>query len=172
MYPLLRIAGLVGPWLRPGAKVPLLAEVRTDFRVQPQDLDTNLHMNNGRFLTLMDLGRLDFLSQTGLLWPVTRQRYLVVLGASQMVYLRSLQLWQRFTLHTRLESWDDKWFVMAQRFEHDGKVCAQGRVRGVFRRDGKTCPPGEVLAACGHPEARSPTPSPATEAWLQSLRVR
>lgn len=172
MYPLLRIAGLVGPWLRPGAKVPLFAEVRTDFRVHPHDLDTNLHLNNGRFLTLMDLGRLDWLGKTGLMWPVTRRRYLVVLGASQMVYLRSLQLFQRFQLYTRLESFDAKWFVMAQRFERGGRICAQGRVRGVFRRNNRTVPATQVLADCGLPDVRSPTPSAATEAWLQSLRTR
>lgn len=172
MYPLLRIARLLGPWARSGAPVPLDAEIRTDFRVQPQDLDTNLHMNNGRFSTLMDLGRLDWLSKTGLMPAVTRQKYLVVLGASQMVFLRSLQLWQRFELYTKLESWDAKWFIMTQRFERSGKVCAQGRVRGVFRRDRQTISTTEVLASCGHPNETSPQPSAATQAWLQALRTR
>ena len=31
------------------------------FRVLPNDLDSNLHMNNGRYLTIMDLGRTDAL---------------------------------------------------------------------------------------------------------------
>ena len=32
-------------------------------RVWPNDLDTNAHMNNGRYLTLMDLGRFDLMTQ-------------------------------------------------------------------------------------------------------------
>ena len=36
------------------------------FRVWPGDLDLNVHMNNGRYLTVMDLGRLDLMARTGL----------------------------------------------------------------------------------------------------------
>ncbi|MDB5490660.1 MAG: Mesenchymal stem cell protein, partial [Micavibrio sp.] len=32
---------------------------RIRLRVYPNDLDSNLHMNNGRYLTVMDLGRLN-----------------------------------------------------------------------------------------------------------------
>ena len=47
----------------------LLSKTRTSimeihalwFTVLPNDLDTNLHMNNGRYLTIMDLGRTDAL---------------------------------------------------------------------------------------------------------------
>ena len=38
------------------------------FRVWPHDLDTSLHMNNGRYWTLMDLGRADLMIRSGL-WP-------------------------------------------------------------------------------------------------------
>ena len=33
----------------------LLGESVLSFRVMPGDLDVNLHMNNGRYLTLMDM---------------------------------------------------------------------------------------------------------------------
>ena len=39
---------------------------RLTFDVWPNDLDTNLHMNNGRYLTIMDLGRLDLTLRMGL----------------------------------------------------------------------------------------------------------
>src|SRR3990170_2263282 len=37
------------------------------FRVWPHDLDLSLHMNNGRYLTIMDQGRLDVMVQSGFL---------------------------------------------------------------------------------------------------------
>ena len=43
---------------------PLGTSVRRG-RVWPTDLDVSLHMNNGRYLTLMDLGRLDLMLRTG-----------------------------------------------------------------------------------------------------------
>ncbi|HEV2566447.1 MAG TPA: hypothetical protein VGU19_15340 [Microvirga sp.] len=39
---------------------------RLTFRVWPHDLDTSLHMNNGRYWTLMDLGRTDMMIRSGL----------------------------------------------------------------------------------------------------------
>jgi acyl-CoA thioesterase FadM len=41
----------------------LLGESVVRFRVWPGDLDFNLHMNNGRYLTLMGLGRLDLMAR-------------------------------------------------------------------------------------------------------------
>src|SRR6185503_3961101 len=34
-------------------------ESNLSLRVWPNDLDLNIHVNNGRYLTLMDLGRMD-----------------------------------------------------------------------------------------------------------------
>ena len=36
------------------------------FLVWPNDLDVNVHMNNGRFLSIMDLGRFDLSFRTDL----------------------------------------------------------------------------------------------------------
>ena len=36
------------------------------FRAWPTDLDPSLHVNNGRYLALMDLGRLDLMVGAGL----------------------------------------------------------------------------------------------------------
>ena len=168
----LRLLALLGSYIVPRTPVPLTAETITRFRVLPHDLDTNLHMNNGRFLTLMDLGRLDYMAKVGMLWPVTKRKVQTVLGASQMVYLRPLLLGQRFELATKLECWDDKWFVMRQTFRLGQQTCAFGRVRGVFRHGGRSLPPGEVLEACGMGAVQSPTPSAATAGWLEGLKRR
>lgn len=39
---------------------------RLPFRAWAHDLDTSLHMNNGRYWTLMDLGRTDLMLRMGL----------------------------------------------------------------------------------------------------------
>ncbi|HEX8430337.1 MAG TPA: thioesterase family protein, partial [Longimicrobium sp.] len=61
------LAALRRPRLR-----PLDLSVVT-FRVFPNDLDVNFHMNNGRYLTLMDLGRLDLLLRLGILRELRRR---------------------------------------------------------------------------------------------------
>ena len=47
---------------------------RLTFRVWPHDLDTSLHMNNGRYWTLMDLGRTDIMIRSGLWRPILEER--------------------------------------------------------------------------------------------------
>jgi acyl-CoA thioesterase FadM len=139
------------------------------FRVLPNDLDLNLHMNNGRYLTVMDLGRLDFMRQTGLLWPTLRRGWLPVLGATQMVYLRPLKFWQSYSIETEMEYWDEKWFVMRQRFWSGGKLMAVGRVRGLMRSSQGNIPPQQILEAAGSRDLCSPPASPDLTHWLQSL---
>ena len=39
-----------------GQRLGVLDSSILTFRVWPNDLDINLHMNNGRYLTIMDLG--------------------------------------------------------------------------------------------------------------------
>ena len=59
-------------------RIGLLDESAVGFRVLPGDLDVNVHLNNGRYLALMDLGRFDLLIRGGLLrprsLPVTRDQ--------------------------------------------------------------------------------------------------
>ena len=55
----------------------LLEESRISFRVLPNDCDINGHLNNGRYLSFMDLGRLHLVAQIGLLRVILRRRWLL-----------------------------------------------------------------------------------------------
>lgn len=151
------------------AQAAVTDEVITRFRVLPNDLDTNMHMNNGRYQTLMDLGRLDFMAKTGMMWPILRKGLLPVLGASQMTYLRPLLLWQRFELHTRLSFYDEKWFVMTQRFMANGRLAAQGQVRGIFRHGKNNVAPKEVMALAGRQAPEGLKASAEVAEWMANL---
>jgi acyl-CoA thioesterase FadM len=157
-------------WLLFSPLVPaqLNSITRTKFRCWPADLDLNLHMNNGRFLTLMDLGRLDFMRCSGLLWPCLKRRWLPVLGATQMTFLRPIKLWQTFVIESEIEYWDDKWIVMRQRFTDNGRLLAVGRIRGIFRGPQGNVAPARLLELIGH--SGDPPPLPAEVAsWLATL---
>ena len=102
------------------------------FRVWPNDCDINLHLNNGRYLTFMDLGRMHLLAQIGLLRELPRRRWAPVLSAAEINFIRPLRPFQKFDLVTRLLTWDEKYFYMEQRFEADGRLCALALVKGLF----------------------------------------
>jgi acyl-CoA thioesterase FadM len=73
---------LVIPWLRVARD--LLATTRVTIRVWPNDLDTNMHVNNGRYLTLADLGRADWFIRTGVYATSKRLGIFPVVGAAGM----------------------------------------------------------------------------------------
>lgn len=133
---------------RAGAFEPF-GEARLTFRVLPTDLDFNLHMNNARYLSLMDLGRVDLLNRLGLLRLAFRGRWLPVLGAVSIRYQRPLHLFERVDLVTRIVGWDEKWFYLEQRFEREGKPIATAHARGLVRDREGSIPMSRVLQELG-----------------------
>jgi acyl-CoA thioesterase FadM len=109
-------------------------------RVLPTDLDLNLHLNNGRYLTLMDLGRVDLIVRMGVVGELRRRRWNPVIASLTVRFRRSLGLWQTFAIHTRLVCWDERWFYMEQRFVRQGEEVARAIVKAAF-----VGPEGRVL---------------------------
>jgi acyl-CoA thioesterase FadM len=133
-----------------GARLQPLDESVVSFRVFPNDLDTNLHMNNGRYLTLMDLGRLDLLFRLGVVREVRRRRWNPVVASLAIRYRRSLEPWQKYELRTRLVGWDDRWFFMEQRFTRGGELMAHAIVKALFVGPGGRVAPQELVDATGY----------------------
>lgn len=94
LYQLLR-----RPWRRP---ISVLEASNLQIRCWPSDLDFNFHMNNGRYLSLMDLGRLDLVARSGLLATMIKRRWRPVLGAAQIRFLKPIGPGQVFRLETRV----------------------------------------------------------------------
>lgn len=104
------------------------------FRVMPHDLDTNIHMTNSRYLSFMDLGRVDQLVRTGL-WRTCKEKgWLPMAAGIQIRYRRELRPLARFTLETRFKCWDDKWWIIEQLFLVNGEIAAVALVKTLFLR--------------------------------------
>lgn len=132
---------------------------RLPMRVLPTDLDLNRHMNNGVFLSVLDLGRFDLLIRNGI-WDIVRERgwYPVVVSES-ITFRRSLTLWQKFVIETRVSGYDDKAVFVDQRIVVDGEIFAQAVIRARFlRKTGGTVAVAELIDAIGTvpPELRIP----------------
>ncbi|RFA26157.1 thioesterase [Alkalilimnicola ehrlichii] len=138
------------------------------FRVWPNDLDMNMHMNNGRYLTLMDLGRTDLMLRNGLAKAIVKQRWMAVIASVMIRYRRSLLPFQPFELHTRMLCWDDKWFFMEQRIVRNGRTVTIALVKGVVRRSGGYVAPAEFLEKGFGKAVESPEMPESVLAWLRS----
>lgn len=119
-------------------------------RVWPTDLDINLHLTNSRYLALMDLGRIELLLRIGVMGKVLKRRWLPVISIATLRFRREIGPFERFTLHTRLLGWDEKWFYMEQRFETGRGVAAVGIVKGLFRGPKGNVPSQQLVALTGY----------------------
>ena len=136
----------------------LLEESRVAFRVLPTDCDINFHMNNGRYLSLMDLGRVHLMQQLGAIRIMFRKRWMPVLAAADINFIRQLAPFQKFELVTRIVTWDEKYCYMEQRFESEGALCAHAYVKGLFLQAGRRVANSAVVAELGYRESAPPMP--------------
>ena len=72
-------------------------------RVLPNDLDLNGHMNNGRYLTLIDLMLVEYFVRIGFARVLLKRGWRPMAGGSFITYRRGLAPLQAYTLRFRLE---------------------------------------------------------------------
>lgn len=158
---------------RGGLTLP--AEVsRISFRVWPHDLDLSFHMNNGRYLTLMDLGRIDVMVRSGLWREVMKNKWTPIASAIAIRFRRELRPFQKFYLETRLACWDKDLVVMEQTFfiaggARDGQAAARAFFKGgIYDRSGTKFIAIEQLMGLIGASGASPPASADIEAFLHA----
>jgi len=114
------------------SRCTLLGPVDTQFRVLPNDLDALLHMNNGVYLTLMDLGRTDLLLRSDAFSKLRKKGWYPVLAGETIRFKKSLTLFQRFTIRTRVVGWDERSIYLEQQFIAKDKLIAKAVVDARF----------------------------------------
>jgi acyl-CoA thioesterase FadM len=150
--------------IMPLPRIGVLDEDVLRMRVWPQDIDFNLHLNNARYLSFMDYGRVHLTAASGLLTPALRQRWVPLVGSISITYRRSLGLFARFTLSTRVLCWDEKWIYMEQVFQSQEGLAAIAWVKGLFRGAEGNIPPQQAVDLVA-PGLISPAVPEALEQW-------
>jgi len=146
------------------ARCQPLGPTRKRFRVWPADLDVLLHVNNGVYLTMLDVARVDLLLRAGLAARLWRKGYYPVVAAETIRFRRSLQLFQAFEVETVIIGWDEKAFLIQHRFLRGEELVAEAIVRSRFlKRGGGSVGSREILELADHSE-----PSPALPAWIDA----
>jgi acyl-CoA thioesterase FadM len=151
--------------LRLGRSLPPTAIGRIRLTTLPTDIDVLRHMNNGRYLSLFDLGRWDLLVRTGLADAMRRNGWYAVVSSETVTFRKSLELWQRFVVESRLLGHDDKALYLEHRAVVDGEVYARAIIRArMLKRKGGTLSHEELFAAVGRPDDL-PDVSPWVHDW-------
>jgi acyl-CoA thioesterase FadM len=158
------LKALRAPRILPGDAVELT------LRVMPTDLDLNGHMNNGRYLTMVDLALATIFIRSGFMKLCLSQRWQPVGGGSVVYFRRALTVFQRYTLRFTVAGWDEIWTYGRFEFLRNGELCANGFVKGAATSRHGLVPSAEIYPVLGYRE-----PSPAFPddllAWIAADRL-
>lgn len=137
-------------------RIPVTAlESRLSLRTLPNDLDVNLHMNNGRYLTICDLNRVDLFIRTGLLKIMLKKKWMPMVADHTMTYKKPLKMLERFDVSLTVTHWDEKFFYMTHTFTSGERVVAEGTSKAVIRAREGVVKPAEVILAVGREMERA-----------------
>lgn len=170
MYPYLRMMKEILKF-RGRPLAPLETHVSTHL-CWPWDIDPWRELNNGRTLTLYDLGRIPMAGRTGL-HRVARARGwgLAVAGAS-VRYRRRVKVMDRIEMRSRLVGWDGRFVYMDQSMWVRGECTSQALIRSAVTQGARgIVPPSELAVALGMAPESPPLPD-WVRAWIEADAVR
>lgn len=142
-------------------------------RVWPNDLDLNMHVNSGRYLSFMDIGRVELIARMRLLRKALGKGWRPINGGTMITFRRSLLLWERFTVRTRILCWDEKWFYFEHIIERgNGDLAAIASARALLRGPEGNVPPASLIALAGRGEVASPPLPEHLARWREAEIAR
>jgi acyl-CoA thioesterase FadM len=145
-------------------------ESRLTFRCLPTDIDSNVHLNNARYMMLADLGRIDIFLRAGLLGLARRNGWAPIMGGLQSVYVREIRLWRKFDVVSTLETWEGTQVIGRHRFllESGETAALVMTTAGVYDARGRRFVPiDDIVAALGSKATPRP-PNEAERIFMQS----
>lgn len=114
------------------SRCSVLGPCITELRVWPNDLDVNLHVNNGVYLTYADLGRVDLMLRADVFSKIRKNGWYPVVASESIQFRKSLKLGQRFTMTTRLVGWADYSLYIEQVFKRQDEHIATLMIDAIF----------------------------------------
>jgi len=159
MYPVIRMIKALAAGRR--QPVGLLDTVVSQHIAWPWDIDPWKDLNNGRTLTLFDLGRIQLAQASGLNGALLKNRWGIVVAGNTTRYRKRITMFQRFEMRTRVVGWDHRFVYMEQAMWRGDECCNHILVRGAVTSRTGIVPPEKVVAALG-----ADTVSPELPAWV------
>jgi acyl-CoA thioesterase FadM len=142
------------------------------FTVMPWDCDLNVHLNAGRFVSFMDIARIELMGRMRVFSPIIKRGWRPIMGGCVMRYRRSLLPFERFDVRTRILGWDEKWYYIEHVVERQGALCAIGTMRLLIRGKDGNIPPSEVNTLTNEGDIASPPLPEFVQRWRELENAR
>lgn len=162
MYPFIRVISSIHAARRmPGMPVGGVHVSR--HRCWPQDIDHWRELNNGRALTLYDMGRLALGERSGTAAALRREGWGLTVAGSTIRYRRRVRLLDRIEMRSRVIGWDRRFLYFGQSMWVRGECANSVLLRMAVTSASGIVDPARLAAAMG----RDPV-SPELPEWVQA----
>ena len=162
MYPIIRTIKEVLKAKRMPALGPLGTHV-SYHRCWPQDIDYYLEMNNGRVLTMLDLGRTGLAERAGLLRALAKNGWGLTVAGSSIRYRKRIRPFVKFRTVSKSVGWDERFVYLEQSIWIGDDCAVQALFRTAVTDKNGIVRPERFMAAMGLRD-----PSPDLPDWVQN----
>jgi acyl-CoA thioesterase FadM len=139
----------------------------------PWDLDIWLELNNGRAMTLYDLGRTMNAQRVGLVGAIARRKWGLTMAGSTVRFRRRVRGFEKFEMRSRAVCWDDKFIYLEQSiWKKNGECASHVMFRSAVTDKNGIVAPALVLEEMGHADAVSPPMPDWIAAWRDADAIR
>ena len=165
MYPFIRMSwGMLKA--RRQSELPIEGVHHSAHICLPWDIDFWMELNNGRTLTLYDLGRLPLAQRTGLIATLAKKKWGLTVAGSVVRYRRRIRPFARFQMRSRCIGWDHRFVYVDQQMWRGDVCCGQAVFRLAVTGPDGIVPFPQVVEASGRP-----VPDLTLPAWVKTWLV-
>jgi acyl-CoA thioesterase FadM len=159
MYPYLRL-GLELALARRAPALPLDGVHVTRLTCRLADIDLWGELNNGRTLTLYDLGRVPLAVRTGLVAALRRNGWGLTVAGASVRYRRRVRAFERVEIRSAYVGRDPRFIYVHQAMFRKGEPVSSVLIRGAVVGPEGIVPTERVITAL------RPAAEPALPAWV------
>ena len=163
MYPFIRLAKELLKLRRlPG--LPIMGTHVSHHICWPWDIDFWAELNNGRTLTIYDLGRIPLASRVGLLRALKEKGWGLSVAGVSVRYRRRVRPFERIRINSRCVGWDDRFIYLEQTiWKKNGECANQALYRAAATDASGIANPDGLLVLMGWDG-----PRPVLPEWVQN----
>ncbi|MGR3714316.1 MAG: acyl-CoA thioesterase [Shimia sp.] len=163
MYPIMRMVKELVKY-RNATPLPLTGTHVSQHRCWPSDIDLWMELNNGRTLTLFDLGRIPLARRNGLIGALRANQWGMTMAGVSVRYRRRIRTFEKITMRSRAVFWDDRFVYLEQSmWKQNGECANQALYRAAITGSDGIVSLFAVMDAMENAE-----PTPAAPDWVKN----
>ena len=170
MYPIFRMF-LERRRAKPMPKLAFGEVHRSSHYCLLSDIDPWMEMNNGRTLTLFDLGRIPMAERSGVITATTKRGWGITVAGASIRYRARVRLFQKIDITSAFLGWDHRFLYLQQTMWRGDVATSSTLCRWAVTSDQGIVAPEKLAREMGWPETSPDLPQYAQN-WIDAEQQR